>query len=92
MRLAHNAGCLSKKSSKHMDELHDWSDPGDQLAIPVSIFFELLRLVSYHNKDLIWGTAEFELIGEVVLGEVDSRLFGVVLQCAIKDELEPGCR
>ena len=74
-----------------MDELHDWNDPGDQLAISVSIFFKHLRLVSDHNKDLIWGTAEFELIAEVVFSEDDSRLFGVVLQCVIKDKLKPGC-
>jgi hypothetical protein len=75
-----------------MDDLHDWSDPVDQLAISVSIFFKLLRLVSEYHKDLIGGTAAFELISEVVLSEVDSCLFGVVLKCAIEDKLEPGCR
>ena len=62
-----------------MDELHDWNDPVDQLAISVSIFLKLLRLVSDYNKDFIGGSAAFELGGEVVLGEVDSRLFGVVV-------------
>ncbi len=72
-----------------MDDLHDWSDPVDQLAISV---FKLLRLVPEQHKDLIGGTAAFEPIGEVVLGEVDSRLLGVVLQCVIENKLEPGCR
>ncbi len=75
-----------------MDDLHDWGDPVDQLAISVSIFFKLLRLVSEQHKDLIGGTAAFEPIGEVVFGEVDSRLFGVVLQRVFEYKLEPGCR
>lgn len=75
-----------------MDDLHNWSDPVDQLAISVSIFLKLLRLVSQYDDDLIWGIAAFELMGEVVRGEVDSSLFGVLLQCAIEDNLETGCR
>ena len=74
-----------------MDNLHDWSDKVDQLAVSLSIFFKLLRLVSEYPKDLIGGTTAVELTGEVVLGEVDLRLFGVVLQCLIEDNLEPGC-
>ena len=89
---AHNAGCLSKKCSKHMDDLHDWSDPVDQLAISVPIIFKLLRLLSEYYKDLIGGTAAFELISEFVFGEVDTRLFGVFLQCIVEDKFEPGCR
>lgn len=88
---AHNAGCLSKKSSKHMNDLHDWCDPVDQLAISLSIFFELLRLVSEYYKDLIGGTAAFELISEFVFGEVDTRLFGVFLQRVVEYKFEPGC-
>lgn len=66
--------------------MNDWSDPVDQLVISVSIFFELLRLVSEQPKDFIGGTTAFDLIGEVVLREVDSRLLGVVLQCVIEDK------
>ncbi len=43
---AHNAGGLAKKRSEHMDNLHDWGDKVDQLAISVSIFLKLLRLDS----------------------------------------------
>jgi hypothetical protein len=43
---AHHAGGLSKKTRKHMDDLHDWSDPVDQLAISLSILFEFPRFLS----------------------------------------------
>jgi hypothetical protein len=89
---AHDAGCLAKECRKYMDDLHDWTDPIDQLAISVSIFFKLLRFVSEYPNDLIGGSATFKLVGEVVLGEVDPSLFGVFMQCVIEDELERGRR
>jgi hypothetical protein len=80
----HGSSGLAKNSRKYMNDLHDWSDPVDQLAISVSIFFELLRFVSEYPNDLIGGIAAFKLIGEVVLSEVDPRLFGVIIQRAIE--------
>jgi hypothetical protein len=90
--MAHNARSLAEDISKHMDDLHDWGDKVDQLAVSFSVFLKLLRLVSEQQKDIIGGMATFELSKEVVFSEVDFRLFGVFLQSAIEDILEPRCR
>jgi hypothetical protein len=65
-----------------MNDLHDRSYPVDQLAIiSLSIFFKLLRFVSEYENDLIGGIAAFNLIGGIILSEVDPGLFGVIAQC-----------
>ena len=67
-----------------MNDLHDRSDPVDQVAISLSIFFKLLRFVSEYENDLIGRIAAFNLIGRLILSEVDPRLFGVIGQCVVE--------
>ena len=67
-----------------MNNPHDRSDPADQVAISVSIFFELLRFVSEYENDLIGEIAAFNLVGGLISSEVDPRLFGVIGQCMVE--------
>ena len=67
-----------------MNDLHDRSDPVDQVAISLSIFFKLLRFVSEYENDLIGGIAGFNLLGGLILSKVDPRLFGVIRQCMVE--------
>ena len=76
--MAHNGGGLAEKCRKYMNDLDDRSDPVDQVAISLSIFFKLLRFVSEYENDLIGGIAGFNLLGSLILSEVDPRLFGVI--------------
>ena len=73
-----------------MNDLHDRSDPVDQVAISLSIFFKLLRFVSEYENDLIRGPAGFNSIGVLILSKVDPRLFGVIGQCMVEYWLKPG--
>ena len=73
-----------------MNDPHDRVYPVDQLSVSFPEFSELFGLVTEYPKDVLGGTTAFESFGKVVLGKVDSRLLGVIVQGIVKNQFESG--
>ncbi len=75
-----------------MDDSRNRTHPVDQPPISFPVFFELARFDFESQKDIIGRTAALKFFDELALGEVDARLSGVFVQCALEDFFEPGRR